>query len=91
MDDTERYKLIKEAEVGEKYKHAYEECVKPFVDNKIAELFEAFKEADSSNLSHLQMIKMQSNALKSMEEEFNHFITTGKLALTVLNEEKPHE
>lgn len=80
-----------EAARGEKYGRAWEELVEPFFEAKQLQLYEAFKELPTSNNEGLVILKMQSNALESLKDEFQHHINTGKLAKQTLEEEESNE
>ncbi len=73
-------KLQQEMIIGGQYRSAWENLVKPFFDAKQVQLFEAFQATESHDVDKLQLIKMQSTVLRSMEVHFMHFIDTGKLA-----------
>lgn len=86
MDDHQRTKLELEQAQGEMHQRAWEHSVKPFVEAKQAELYDAFKEHNTTDTDGLMLIKMQTNALSSMADEFQSFINTGKLARQQLEE-----
>lgn len=86
MDDVER-KLQVEQAIGEQYGRAYESMVKPFIDRKKAELFEAFQILPTTEADGLLTIKLQCNALESLDDEFKHYIATGQLAKQSLDKE----
>jgi len=88
MNDIEKFKLEQERAKGEQYKRAYDNLVKPFIEAKNKELFEAFTIIPTNETDKLMMIKHQSNALRSLDDEFKSYITTGELASKSLNEEK---
>jgi hypothetical protein len=88
MDDNIKLKLEVERAVGDEYARAYESLVKPFIDRKRAELFEVFTEIPSSDIDGLIAIKLQSNALQSLNDEFRHYIQTGQMARQSLTEKE---
>jgi len=63
-----------------------QEVLKPFFEDKEAQLWEAFKDAPTVDKEGLFDIKLQSNALKGMESYFQGAIDTGKLAQKQLEE-----
>lgn len=79
MSDLD-HKLEIEQAIGEQYGRAYDSMVRPFIEQKQAELFEAFKELPTTQADGLLTIKLQSNALQALDDEFRHYITTGHLA-----------
>lgn len=76
----EDIKLHQEVAIGAKHKEVWDSLVKPFFDAKQTQLFTAFQTVDSHDLNNLQLIKLQSTALRAMEIHFMHFIDTGRLA-----------
>lgn len=91
MDDNTKLALEVEASKGEQYQRAYDQLVTPFFEAKQAELFEAFQDAPTTETDILVTLKLQSNALKSLDEEFKHYINTGKLARQQLETEADTE
>lgn len=71
---------------GAEYERCYNSMVKPFIEAKKKELFEAFVSATNTSDSDLVKIKLQANALQSLEDEFTSFINTGKIASQQLEE-----
>ena len=86
MNDKERQKLEVERAIGDQHQRAWENTIQPFFDNKMKELFDAFLTCDSGNKSMLFDLKLQLNALQSLEVHFKSFIETGKMASQTLNE-----
>lgn len=87
MDDNIKEKLEVEQAMGAEYGRAYNSLVKPFIDRKKAELFEAFQILPTTEADGLLTIKLQCNALESLDDEFKHYIATGQLAKQSLNKE----
>ena len=88
MDNSVREKLEVEQAIGEQYQRAYEGLVSPFIERKKAELFEAFQILPTTEPDKLMAIKLQCNALESLDDEFRHYITTGQLAQRSLTEKE---
>lgn len=88
MDKNLKEKLEVEQAIGHEYGRAYESLVKPFIIKKREELFEVFTQIPTTDTEGLTTIKLQSNALQSLDEEFKHYIQTGKLARQSLSEDK---
>lgn len=84
--DPQKIRLEKEKALGEQYSRIYENYVKPFVDAKQESLFEAFKACPSDDKDKLVLIRLQVNAVEALDVEFQHYITTGKLAEKTLND-----
>lgn len=77
--------LAREISLGEAHQVTWDNFVKPFFDRKSEELFEAFKSCDTRDKEGLQLLKMQLNALESLQVHFMHFIETGVMASQTLN------
>lgn len=89
MDDNTKLKLQMEQSRGAEYQRSWNTMVEPFVQRKKAELFEAFQDLPATTSPEdLLMVKLQCNALQSLEDEFRHYITTGQMAQQSLNEEE---
>jgi len=86
MDERETIQLTNEIEGGHKAQIAWDSYFEPFFKAKSAELYQTFKDLPTSNHSGLVTIKLQSNALASLEEELKHHIFTGKMAQQAMNE-----
>jgi len=80
-------KLEFEAARGEQYKRIMEVYIEPFIASKQEQLFQSFIDSSTENPELLQLIKLQSNALASLSDEFKSHITTGELASKQLNED----
>lgn len=72
--------LQREQAKGEMYQRAYDSTVQPFITAKQEELFSAFLTHPSTDTDGLVLIKLQLNTLQSMADEFQSYISTGKLA-----------
>lgn len=86
-------KLETERSIGADYERSWNGLVKPFFDKKQEELFEVFKELPTTNSEGLMLVKTSLNALQMLEDEFRHYINTGKMASQTLNDlekEKDH-
>lgn len=78
MSDKQIFEIEKAR--GEAYKRAYEQYIEPFFTEKTAQLFEAFKDTQSSNSDDLLRIKLQLNALEGLKAHFDYYIETGRMA-----------
>lgn len=74
--------LILENEMakGAEMKVAYENYIKPFVDEKREVLFEAFSQTLATEPDVLVNIRMQISAINALEADYLSYISTGKLA-----------
>ena len=88
MNDNERLTLEQEAARGARYKGAWHDLVEPFFDNRSEALFEMFKATPSTDTVGLVNIRMQHNVLEGLKQEFESYITTGRMATQTLNEEE---
>jgi hypothetical protein len=91
MDEQTKTKLQLEAATGEDWERVYKSKLMPFFSNKRAELFQAFQDIPTSEKDQLLTLKLQCNALTSLEEEFLSRIHTGVMARQALSEEKENE
>ena len=87
LTDDKRHLLEVEAQKGEDWQRVWETYLSPFFRDKQQDLFLAFQELSTTDSENLLAIKMQSNALKSLADEFITIIDTGKMARQTLNEE----
>ena len=83
-----REQLEKEKAIGERYGRAWTDLVEPFIKRKHEELYQLFRDTDSTRQETLYSIKMQSLALEGLSAEFQHYMTTGKLAIETLEKDK---
>ena len=65
---------------AERAKQLNEEFIKPFIESKHRILFNAFVEVDANDTDRLQLIRLQSTALSSLEAELQTYIDSGKIA-----------
>lgn len=91
LSDNDLQKLLAEQAIGTENKETYDRMIKPFFDEREALLFQAFSESNTNDRDQLLLIKLQLNALKSMNQHFIHFINTGKMAEMALAENKQDE
>ena len=80
MNDNVRQALEEERAVGEEKQRIWDTHIEPFFTAKQSELFEAFKQVSINDSKQLQILKLSSYALSSLQAEFEGYITTGKLA-----------
>lgn len=71
---------------GSSATNAWNSFIGPYYDRKMAELFQAFMNAEMRDSEGLQGIKMQANALEGIKAEMMGYIETGKLASISLDE-----
>ncbi len=86
--DQKKLALEAEAAKCEAASRAWEEHVKPFFDDKELELFDAFKDANTTDKEGIQLIKMQANVLAMLRNHFESLINTGKLARKQLEDKE---
>ena len=86
MEESKKAALEVEKATGEKYKRIYENYILPFVEAKEKEMFEAFKQTSAADKDKLLLIRLQVNALESLKDEFQHYISTGLMANQILKE-----
>jgi hypothetical protein len=91
MDENLKGQLEMDQAKAESYQRAWDNIVMPFFDHKQKELYEAFVSVGSADVDTLVTIKMQSNVMSMLKDEFNHYINTGKLARKALDEEESNE
>ena len=77
-----------EREIGEasKWQNSYDSLLSGFFERKQAELYQVFQDLGTSDRDGLLAVKLQSNALKMLEDEFQHHINTGKMASKTLED-----
>lgn len=88
LSEDDQIKLETERAIGAKHQKVWNEVIEPFFVARQEILFEAFKVADSKDKDQLQLIKLQSNVLEGMKVHFMHFIDTGRMASTTLDNEE---
>jgi hypothetical protein len=86
MDDRTRQILETERAIGDQHARAWGHTIEPFFVDKEKHLFEAFCQCPTNNKEMLLDIKLQQNALTSLKEHFESFITTGQMAVRQLTE-----
>lgn len=91
MDDELKAQIEMDAAKGETYQRAWDNIIKPFIDAKQAELYQAFVDSDVNDKERMLTIKLQSNAMESLENEMKHYINTGKLARKAIEEDEKNE
>lgn len=79
-------KLKLEQLQGSRAEHAYEEFIKPFVDQKLELLFQAFNDLPLTAQEDLMEVKRMLYAVNALDDEIKSIITTGKMASKLLSE-----
>ena len=81
-------KLVLEVEAAEceAAGRAWKQYVEPIFIEKEIELFEAFKDANTTQKDDILLIKMQANVLSIVKDHFESKINTGRLARTQLEQ-----
>lgn len=79
-------KLKDEQLRGSRAEHAYEEFIKPFVEQKLQLLFQAFNELPLTAKDDLMEVKRMLYAVNALDDEIKSLITTGKMASKLLSE-----
>lgn len=79
-------KLNEEVDLANRAEHAYTLFIKPFIQRKKDQLFEAFEATAISDTESLKEIKLMSVALSALDSEILSVIDTGKMASLSLNE-----
>ena len=90
MLDEKETRLEVERARGEIHERAWEQTVKPFFEEKEAELFDAFIDCPTSEKEMLMDLKLQLNVLKAMKIHFESYIDTGRMAATQLGDRNDH-
>lgn len=80
LDDSIVAKLDIEIQNAKKAKHAYDSFIKPYIDAKTEQLFEAFKGLKLSNTEELMEVKRMLAAIEGLDNEIKSVITTGTFA-----------
>ena len=80
MNDDQIAHLELERDKGQRAKHAFNNFIQPFVEEKRLVLFEAFQEVSVSNKDDLLEIKRQLMAINALETEIQTIIETGIMA-----------
>lgn len=88
MDEKIRTQAMLDVAKGHRYRELYDEVLKEFFEAKQKETFEAFRAMDTSDQGIMTTIKMYSNALQALEDEFQSVINTGIMAQKALDEEE---
>jgi len=87
MDDHLFNRLTDEVETANKASYANDQFIKPFINRKKAQLFDAFEAVEANNIEALKELKLMSLALSALEADVNSVIDTGKLASETLNQD----
>lgn len=79
-------RLIKETEIAESHKSAWEKVILPFFESYDKHLFECFQSTPTRDSEALQLIKLQTIVANNLKNEILHFIETGEFAKQQLAE-----
>lgn len=83
--DSQLSQLNQEIENGKKASKAYNIFLEKFIDDKRAQLYQAFRDTSLEDVNKLTEIKRLDLALASIENEVFSVIETGRLASISLN------
>jgi len=86
MNEAETEQLENEQIRGSAAQHAYEQFIKPFVEEKRLVLFNSFCALPLSDDVNLMEVKRMCYAIDTLEQDIMSIIQTGKMANTALNE-----
>jgi len=76
----ETHQLTQEQMRGDRAKRAYDEFIRPFVEEKMKVFFEAFGTCEPDDVKRLSEIRRMSMAVQALDDEIKSFITTGQMA-----------
>ncbi len=79
-------KLKNEQLRGSRAEHAYEEFIRPFIEEKQQILFAAFNDLPMTAEKELMEVKRMLYAVNSLDDEIVSIINTGKMASKLLTE-----
>jgi len=82
--------LDNERVLGNRAQHAYDQFIKPFIEDKRMTLFHAFQSVRISDTDDLMEIKRMLSAIDALDIEIRTVIDTGKLASESLKETEIH-
>ena len=83
---TSKEALESEAAQCEAAGRAWHQYVEPFFIDKEAELFQAFKDINTTEKDDILLIKMQANVLAMLKDHFDSKINTGRMARHQISE-----
>ena len=72
--------LTSEQRRGDRAKRAYDEFIRPFIEEKMQVFFEAFHTCEPDDVKRLSEIRRMSMAVQALDDEIKSFITTGQMA-----------
>lgn len=87
MSDEVRQRLEVEVDIGGQYSNSWK-FVSKFVNEKFAQLLEAFENTHATDIDTLVAIKNQHNVLQGIQNEFLSYIETAKMAANALSEDE---
>lgn len=88
MNEAEKFQLEKEVAVAREKELVFNTHIKPFLDAKKYDLFEAFSMVSVTDTNALLNIRLQMQALTGLEADFQSYIDTGKIASFKLENEQ---
>ncbi len=80
MNDEYYYALRERVSIAGRRKEVFEAHIRPYVEQKEKQLFEAFCNVSANDLNQLQLIKMQHAVLRGLENSFITDIQDGIVA-----------
>lgn len=80
MNDERYYALRARVAEAEHKKEVYEAHIRPYVEGKEQQLFQAFCCVSANDLNQLQLIKMQHSVLVGLKNSFIYGIEDGIIA-----------
>ena len=79
----------KEKEIGIQAEHLLNnELLKKWFVSAEVKLFEEFKEAAADDLELLRVLKARADSLEMMQKDLKRYVSSGKTAQKLLNEQK---
>lgn len=83
-------KLAEEQMIGNRAKHAYDNFIKQFCEEKRLVLFENFAALPLSDEVNVMEVKRMLYAIDALDDEIKNIIQTGHMASISLNKEVKH-
>lgn len=80
MNDERYYALRERVARAERRKEVYEAHIRPYVEEKEQQLFQAFCCVSANDLNQLQLIKLQQSVLLGLKNSFIYDIEDGIIA-----------
>lgn len=86
MDSNEYYRLKERINIANQKKAVYDNHIAQYVEEAEFRLFEAFCNTPASDVTNLQLIRMQHGVLKGLKADFINGINDGVIAQSVLEQ-----